>query len=728
MQIAPKNENSVLLSDNFKSVSFGIKQDGLAHIFGVLRNQLYSDKILAVIREYSANALDANVEAGSNKPIVVTAPNSLDPVFKVRDYGSGLNEDEIRDIYSNYGESTKRNSNKLIGQLGLGSKSAFAYGDNFLINSFVNGKKTTYNAYIDPTQIGMIAKMYEEDTCEPNGVEISVPVKSKDISSFHSKIKEFFKYWNPIPDVRGIEGFPAENPVPVIEGSNWKYFVNNKGITSSPVIVMGNVAYPLVPNEVSQEFVEACNQKTFYAPMLSGFVFYTDIGTLEVSASREDLQYTDYTKKSIGKIFKAFNDELVSRVNDKINSASNLLEAKRVYKEFFGDLFGCYSALSFLSKECNWNGHEVDSPIVEFIFSKDECLADGKEAASINCYGSTRRSRKSVNFYLSNRLSSEKETLNVIDDCDGKNLLKRMRHTIIDKKTYKEINVIKVRDQALWDKALKTRGMENYTFTKLSELEYPININEKVSKLSSGSSQKNEKHTKKAFILNTSMTSYSPTASDYWDAAVVDIKNDSGVWIQIDRFKYEDQSLNYFNKSLSSFVSTLGITNSTPKIYGFKEVPKGLEKNANFVEVKKWVVETSFKKLENDGAINEFNCFLKLSNFELPYSYVSLMKFVKSIEHQIPDDSKDLKNLIKDYEEVSNIMKNTSFAQLKSGLVYFNCYQTFLEKLSSQEIHPFIKNMESFLERNPMLNYVNDSYFGYMRKPEFEKSILSYIK
>jgi hypothetical protein len=80
MQIAPKNENSVLLSDNFKSVSFGIKQDGLAHIFGVLRNQLYSDKILAVIREYSANALDANVEAGSDKPIVVTAPNSLDPV------------------------------------------------------------------------------------------------------------------------------------------------------------------------------------------------------------------------------------------------------------------------------------------------------------------------------------------------------------------------------------------------------------------------------------------------------------------------------------------------------------------------------------------------------------------------------------------------------------------------------------------------------------------------
>jgi len=133
MQIAPKNENSVMLSDNFKSVSFGIKQDGLAHIFGVLRNQLYSDKILAVVREYSANAVDANVEAGKeDQAIVITAPNSFDPTFRVRDFGNGLNEEEIRDIYANYGESTKRKSNKFIGQLGLGSKSGFAYGDTFL--------------------------------------------------------------------------------------------------------------------------------------------------------------------------------------------------------------------------------------------------------------------------------------------------------------------------------------------------------------------------------------------------------------------------------------------------------------------------------------------------------------------------------------------------------------------------------------------------------------------
>ena len=104
MKITPSNTNSVVLSEEFKSVSFGIKKDGLAHIFSVLRNQLYSDKILAVIREYSANALDANIEAGNEDRLIqITVPSYHDPVFRVRDFGRGLDEDEIRDIYANYG-------------------------------------------------------------------------------------------------------------------------------------------------------------------------------------------------------------------------------------------------------------------------------------------------------------------------------------------------------------------------------------------------------------------------------------------------------------------------------------------------------------------------------------------------------------------------------------------------------------------------------------------------
>ena len=160
--ITTSTQTTLEQSDNFKSFQFGIKESGLSHIFNVLRNQLYSDKVLAVIREYSCNAVDAHVEVGKGDvPIKVTLPTQMTPELKVRDFGRGLTETEIAEIYAMYGESTKRGSNEQIGQLGLGCKSAFAYGDNFIINSFVKGTKTTYNAFIDPSDIGQISKMGE---------------------------------------------------------------------------------------------------------------------------------------------------------------------------------------------------------------------------------------------------------------------------------------------------------------------------------------------------------------------------------------------------------------------------------------------------------------------------------------------------------------------------------------------------------------------------------------
>ena len=92
--ITKAKQKTVKQSEDFKSYSFGIKKEGLAHIFNVLRNQLYSDKVLAIIREYSTNGVDAHTEVGKlDKPIKVTLPNQLSPYFKVRDYGRGLTEE-----------------------------------------------------------------------------------------------------------------------------------------------------------------------------------------------------------------------------------------------------------------------------------------------------------------------------------------------------------------------------------------------------------------------------------------------------------------------------------------------------------------------------------------------------------------------------------------------------------------------------------------------------------
>ena len=732
MQIAPKNENSVLLSDNFKSVSFGIKQDGLAHIFGVLRNQLYSDKILAVVREYSANAVDANVEAGKeDQAIVVTVPNAFDPAFRVRDFGNGLNEEEIRDIYANYGESTKRKSNKLIGQLGLGSKSAFAYGDNFVIDSYVDGKKSTYNAYIDPSQIGMIAKMNEEETSEPNGVEICIPVKYADIYGFTDKIKNFFKFWSSKVEVRGIDVSEISLGNATIEGTNWKYFSHKHYSSTSfaSVVVMGNVAYPFNSSIMSQEVKELFSEKVgkdCYAPSLAyNFIFYVDIGTVEVSASREDLQYTDFTKKNLVKLLDSFFSELVEKINGKIENAANIFEAKRLFQETFCNLFTQSNTFNFLGKKCNWKGFDVSEPDIDFDFSQDEKLPDSNHPASIRHYFMGRRSGKSVNFYLETKLSSNENYLNVIDDCDSKYLKKRVAEVIVNKKSHKIVNVIAVRDQELWEKALAKRGLEGYTFKKLSEIEIPIAQKVTISG-NPVPSIRNKKHLKQTFALVLNKNTVFNTNSNYWDSVVVDINNDAGVWMEINRFECKsdpaiDNAL--LIREINVLCSSVGI--SAPTFFGFKKLPNKIDSNPNFIELKDWICQTITNKLKVDNSVDDFVSFLHICDHGINSPIEGLIRCLRNAAEL--DNNVEVQDLIESRNQVKLISSNKVFTEFRQILVATNCLSKFRESFKSDSRHSFYDKIDSFMQKNPLVQYLNDSFYSYLNSPTFNKSLISYI-
>src|SRR5512146_2284489 len=133
-----------------EDVAMSIDQTALAHIMNVLTD-LYADPELAVIREYSTNALDSHIEAGISRPIEVTTPTALRPLFTVRDYGVGLDADDIRDIYSRYGASTKRQTNDAVGMLGLGCKSALAYVDQFTLAGITGGQRMLVSIARDET-------------------------------------------------------------------------------------------------------------------------------------------------------------------------------------------------------------------------------------------------------------------------------------------------------------------------------------------------------------------------------------------------------------------------------------------------------------------------------------------------------------------------------------------------------------------------------------------------
>ena len=194
MIITEKSKEQVVQSHDFEQVNCTIDAEDMRYVASLLRNN-YSNTRLAVVREISANALDANKEAGVTRPIEVKMPTNLNPTFAVRDFGGGLSQEDVFGLYSKYGKSTKRDSNNYIGAFGIGKFAPLSYGDNFTCVSYHGGLKTSYNVFVNDDDDTKIAKLHEEPSNEPTGLSIEVAIADSDLYEFGEVAKNFFKFF-----------------------------------------------------------------------------------------------------------------------------------------------------------------------------------------------------------------------------------------------------------------------------------------------------------------------------------------------------------------------------------------------------------------------------------------------------------------------------------------------------------------------------------------------------
>lgn len=286
-----------------KTGEFGISMNDAAHIMTILRDTLYSDKILAVLREYSANAWDAHRSIGKHDvPIEVHIPTSIDSQLRIRDFGPGLSPDDVFNVFTQYGASTKRGNDVTVGMLGIGSKSGFAYSDSFTIVSWHGGKKRVYAAVLDPSDKGLINFLHEEDCGEETGVEIQIAVRPSDIEAFAERAQNLFRFFVPRPTVNVVVPTLPETQTILKRGvifpeSQWNH--------SGWFAVMGCIPYKIDLRQLSTH-----NLGTFYSNM-SGALFL-EIGDVQVNASREELKYSDATNAIIASRMVELVDEFVS--------------------------------------------------------------------------------------------------------------------------------------------------------------------------------------------------------------------------------------------------------------------------------------------------------------------------------------------------------------------------------------------------------------------------------
>ena len=108
-----------------------------AKAFKILSSSLYSNRVRAIIRELCANAWDSHVEAGNTDNFDVHLPTTMEPHFSIRDYGTGMSEETMNEVFNCLFSSTKTETNAQSGMLGLGSKSPFSYTSMMLLHTYL---------------------------------------------------------------------------------------------------------------------------------------------------------------------------------------------------------------------------------------------------------------------------------------------------------------------------------------------------------------------------------------------------------------------------------------------------------------------------------------------------------------------------------------------------------------------------------------------------------------
>lgn len=304
-----------------------------AKAFRILSSSLYKDKIGAVLRELGANAHDAHIAAGCpEKPFDLHLPTELEPFLSVKDYGPGLSHDDVMQLYTTYFESTKTDSNDYVGALGLGSKSPFSYVRAFTVVSRHSGMETTYDAVIGADGLPTIAQRarYPMNSYDPTGLEVIVPVKSfADSREFASKAPAIFNYYPVRPTATGAEIVYSSQEI-VISGDGYHLMSRN---SSDARAIMGVVAYPI---SISGLYPNTTSAPDKIRRVLSSPVdIYFPMGSLDITAGREELSYDPETIATLLGRLETIYDEMVVLCDAEFKGCKTALDAHKKYGEFF---------------------------------------------------------------------------------------------------------------------------------------------------------------------------------------------------------------------------------------------------------------------------------------------------------------------------------------------------------------------------------------------------------
>ena len=315
--------------------------------FKILSSNLYKRKIDAVIRELSCNAYDSHVEAGKEDiPFQIHLPSKYEPYFSVKDFGIGMDNDEIQNLYTSYFDSTKTERNDVIGALGLGSKSPFAYTTTFNVISVKNGVRRSYVCFLNEEEVPSILMMEETPTVDSNGVEINFEVSNNnDQESF---VQSAIRILLPFPVKPSITGRKIDlkdfSEFTLKEGKNFRVLTNSisslipRNSYNAVYVSYGNIVYP-IPLDIIWK--ENDSLRKFITILFNYTILLVTVplGELDIAPSREELSLDKRTKQVLHKRLTEVIDSISTEINETIDSSDTFLEAYEYLHTTLADVY-----------------------------------------------------------------------------------------------------------------------------------------------------------------------------------------------------------------------------------------------------------------------------------------------------------------------------------------------------------------------------------------------------
>lgn len=701
MQI--KNNDSIISTNSNSSESHEFTIGDVSGIIEILRNKLYSNPIQTLTQEYLSNARDSHRESGNGKtPIKVTLPTNVDSCLKIRDYGVGLNKERVKNVFVNYGISTKRSSNEQTGGFGLGAKSAWAYTDSFVVVSFYEGTKSTYVAHTGNNKNGMFELVEECSTNELNGVEIQIPVKEQDIESFINAVYRTTFFWEVKPKMQGI----TEIEMPE-EYKNFKCAYKNDFVT---VIRESAFVQSLfrtnsyrkklfalidgIPYDISKytNISSAGNIVELFNQNLLVFISVNN-GEIQVSASREEISNDSQNTDVINQVCR----NAINKVSNYVSkSLSKDYENLKEYYDTYDRLYELVYFRNFPNREnLNFSYSLCENCKFTFDFAKS---FTSSAFTSIYFYkNKQKRIREHFTKTKKDNIHMDESVCVVINDGDfSENMTTRKIKHLLNSTNKKGVYLLDCQ------KRFVGQISECLNALFLSNLDYPKG---NYSKTSGRVKEKDEVTIRRLFVDHSSYT----------------VKSNGIQTVQINSISDDENQIYIIVPFLTSdcgyvedgnFKMMLDFINDNPKIAGiFKCGKKDYEKLAELPNVIKY------------EDIDDFSKVFPISKKEIESMFYNEYKNIifKLKQNKDKIECPDLKELFDLYPTSrtapkSSFGRHSSFIEKNYSDLYSSVYKKF-EIISNKyekviEKYPLLKNVLHYDNGNLIeyVWYINGKY------------------